>query len=200
MSTQTIFLTAGATSKSVDISLVQKAAATSPGDPLTGLAFNSSGLQAYYRKGATGTLTAITLATQTVGGAYSSGGFVELSGTNAPGVYRFDIPDTVIATAGEANIFISGHASLAAHQVKIVVTDFDLFDRSANLRKAITEVSQPATGSVPTPEQILLALYQERLNWLYSGSQKIVYKLDGVTIAYTINLNSSGSPSGGTRA
>jgi len=66
--------------------------------PKTGLVFNTSGLTAYYRRGATGTATAITLVTQTVGGAYSSGGFVETDATNMPGNYRLDLPNAVIAT------------------------------------------------------------------------------------------------------
>ena len=62
----------GATSQSVEIFVQDSSVTTGAG--LTGLAYNTSGLTAYYRRGATGTATAITLATQTVGGAYSSGG------------------------------------------------------------------------------------------------------------------------------
>jgi hypothetical protein len=127
MSTQTTFKTAGATSRHVDIELVQKAAATSPGDPLTGLVFNTSGLTAYYRLGITGVLTAITLATQTVTGAYSSGGFVEIDSTHAPGGYRFDIPNACIATAGECNIWLTGAANLATHHLKIIVEAVDMY-------------------------------------------------------------------------
>jgi hypothetical protein len=127
MSSQIIFKTAGATSKHCDVQLEQKASG-SPGDPITGLAFNTASFTCYYRVGATGTLTAITLATQTVGGAWSSGGFVEISSTNAPGGYRFDIPNAVIATAGESNIWFNGATNLRAHQLKIIVTGVDLYD------------------------------------------------------------------------
>lgn len=144
MSTQTVFLTAGATSKTTDVFLVQKAAATSPGDPITGLAFNTSSFTAYYRKGATGTATAITLATQTVGGAWSSGGFVEVSSTNTPGLYRFDIPDTVIATAGEASVTFNGAANMATHTIKIIVTAVDLYD---TVRMGLTALPNVASGN-----------------------------------------------------
>jgi len=122
MSTQTVFVKAGATSQTIDVWLPQKAAATSPGDPITGLAYNTSSFTAYYRNGATGTLTAITLATQTVGGAYSSGGFVEVSSTNAPGLYRFDIPDAAIpASVGvRSSITFNGAANQATHTVWLV--------------------------------------------------------------------------------
>ena len=127
MSSQTVFVTAGKTSFSHDVALVQKAAATSPGDPITGLAFNTSSFTAYYRIPATGTLTAITLATQTVGGAFSSGGFVEVSSTNAPGMYRFDVPNAVLATAGVSSVTFNGAANQATHTIFYVCLAVDLF-------------------------------------------------------------------------
>lgn len=199
MSTQTIFLTAGATSKSVDIALVQKAAATSPGDPLTGLAYNTASLTAYYRAGATGSLTAISLATQTVTGAYSSGGFVEISSANAPGLYRFDIPNAVIATAGEANIVFNGAANLATHTLKIIVTDVDLYDRAVNFRKALAE-SYNVDGAAPTPEQALMGILQNLTEFAYSGTSKTVKKLDGSTTAMVCTLDSSTAPTSSTRS
>jgi len=133
VSTQTIFKTAGSTSKHTDIALVQNAASTAAGDPVLGLTYNTSGLTAYYRLGATGTLTSISLATQTVTGAYSSGGFVKIDDTHAPGGYRFDIPAACIATAGECNIWFAGApagtaGNMETHQLKIIVTAADLYD------------------------------------------------------------------------
>jgi hypothetical protein len=72
---------AGSTDQTVDV-FIQDV----NGSPLTGLVYNSSGLTCYYRKGAAGSATALTLATQTVGGAHSDGGFVAVDGTNMPGV------------------------------------------------------------------------------------------------------------------
>lgn len=66
------------------------------GAGLTGLVWNTSGLAASYcRAGAA--RAALTLATQTVTGAHSDGGFVEIDATNMPGVYRLDLPDAVCA-------------------------------------------------------------------------------------------------------
>src|SRR5450631_3310792 len=126
MSTQTVFLTAGATSKTVDLSLVQNAGAAAPGNAITGLVYNTASLICYQRSGPTTTPTAVTLATQTVGGAYSSGGFVELDATHMPGGYRFDIPNALISATGETNITFTGAASLATHTLKIIVTQIDL--------------------------------------------------------------------------
>jgi len=76
--------------------------------PKLGLTYQSSGLKAYYRKGGTGVLTEIPLATQTVDGAWSSGGFVEIDSVNAPGLYRFDIPNELLTTVIEVWLEFSG--------------------------------------------------------------------------------------------
>jgi hypothetical protein len=79
----------------------------------TGLAYNTSGLSAYYvRTG--GTATAITLATQTANGAHSDGGFVAVSDSNMPGVYRLDLPDAACATGARAvEVMVKGTGVLA---------------------------------------------------------------------------------------
>lgn len=106
--------------------------------------FNSAGLKCYYRKGATGTVTAITLATQTVGGAWSSGGFVETDATNMKGMYRFDIPDTVIASAGFAYLYFSGATNLAVVPVQIQISaPVNVVQWNG------TNVATPATAGIP---------------------------------------------------
>lgn len=69
----------------------------STGLGLTGLVFNTASLAASYAR-AGAARVAITLATQTVTGGFSSGGFVEVDATNMPGLYRFDPPDAAFAT------------------------------------------------------------------------------------------------------
>ena len=81
----------GATDQTIDV-FIQDSTSTTGGGK-TGLAYNTAGLTCYYRKGATGSATALTLATQTVGGAHSDGGFVEIDATNMPGMYRLDLSD-----------------------------------------------------------------------------------------------------------
>lgn len=108
---------AGATSQTIDVFIPDSSSSTGAG--LTGLVYNTSGLTAYYRKGATGTATVLSLATQTVGGAWSSGGFVEIDATNMPGVYRLDLPDAVIDTAGLVHLYLQGAANMAPTLVRI---------------------------------------------------------------------------------
>lgn len=121
--------TAGATSQTIDI-FIQDTTKTD-GSGLSGLVFNSSGLKAYYRKGATGTLTAITLATQTVGGAWSSGGFVEIDATNAKGLYRFDVPDTVLASSPWATLSFYGATNMAQNFSELEILAVNPFDTTS---------------------------------------------------------------------
>jgi len=111
------YVYAGLTSQTIDVFLRDSSSATGAG--LTGLVYNSSGLKAYYRKGATGTATQITLATQTAGGAWSSGGFVAVDGTNLPGIYRLDLPDAMVDTEGFVTLHIYGAANLQPTPLRI---------------------------------------------------------------------------------
>ena len=63
----------------------------------TGLVFNSAGAACYYTLPGAAAVQ-IALATQTVNGAHSDGGFVLVSDTNAKGLYRLDLPDAAIAS------------------------------------------------------------------------------------------------------
>lgn len=110
-------LYAGLTSQTIDVLLYDSSSTTGAG--LTGLVYNSSGLSCYYRKGATGSATSITLATQTVGGSWSSGGFVQIDATNMPGVYRFDVPNAVVDSEGFATVYFSGATNLVPTAIRV---------------------------------------------------------------------------------
>jgi len=74
----------------------------------TGLTFATSGLAAYYVRNQSAPV-AITLVTQTPTGAWSSGGFAEISSTFTPGVYRLDVPDAAfIAGADDVTVVVRG--------------------------------------------------------------------------------------------
>jgi hypothetical protein len=54
---------------------------------------------------------AITLVTQTATGAWSSGGFAEISSSLVPGVYRLDVPNAALAAgASDVTIVVRGAA------------------------------------------------------------------------------------------
>lgn len=71
----------------------------------TALAYNSAGAVCSYVL-PRAARAAITLATQTVTGAHSDGGFVEVDATNCKGLYRLDLPDAAIASGAYTLISI----------------------------------------------------------------------------------------------
>lgn len=151
MSSQTEFILKGSTDVTVDVALMQDNSGTNPGDPLTGLLFNDTGLVCYFREGGTGTVTQLTLATQTVGGAHSDGGFVLLSDANMPGVYRLDLSDTIVSGATDkATVVLSGFADLAPHFINIVLTDFDLQTATQDVNVASMDANTVTASAIAT--------------------------------------------------
>ena len=77
---------------------------------VTGLTFATSGLAAYYVRNQSAPV-AITLVTQTPTGAWTSGGFAEISSSLVPGVYRLDVPNAAFAAgASDVTIVVRGAA------------------------------------------------------------------------------------------
>jgi hypothetical protein len=89
------FIPPDSNDRTVYFRLVQDSTGT-VGEPKTGLVFDSAGASAYYTR-PLAAAAPISLVTQTVTGAHTDGGFVEVSAANAPGVYRLDLPDDVAA-------------------------------------------------------------------------------------------------------
>lgn len=115
---------AGSVDQTLDL-FIQDSSSTTGGG-LTGLVFNTASLVCYYRKGATGAATALTLATQTVAGAHSDGGFVAIDGTNMPGMYRLDLSDTIVATAGTVSLMLKGAANMAPLTIELQLAATDV--------------------------------------------------------------------------
>jgi len=101
------YMPAGSTSESILLEI-----RANNNNPATGLAFNTAGLIARYTRPGEAPVP-ITLANQTVTGAYVSGGFKEVDATNTPGLYRFDIPDAALAVGKDQSV-ISFHGFSAS--------------------------------------------------------------------------------------
>jgi hypothetical protein len=84
------------------------------------LAFNTSGLAAYYVRNQAAPV-AITLVTQTPTGAWTSGGFAEISSSLVPGVYRLDVPDAAFA-AGASDVTIVVRGASGTNGAVLTVT------------------------------------------------------------------------------
>lgn len=133
---------AGSIDQTIDIFIQDSSSTTGAG--LTGLVFNSAGLTCYYRKGATGASTALTLATQTVTGAHSDGGFVEIDATNMPGMYRLDLSDIIVDTAGSVSMQLKGATNMAQLPIELQIVSCDLND---TVRLGLTALPNVASGS-----------------------------------------------------
>jgi len=114
------------------------------GAGLTGLVFNSAGLVCYYVRPLAAAV-ALTLATQTVTGAHSDGGFVEVDSTNMPGIYRLDFSDAICATGVDSVVVhLKGATNMAPVTLETQLTDFNLNDVSP----LVTLANETHTGAV----------------------------------------------------
>lgn len=157
---------AGATSVTVNVFLQDSSSSTGAG--LTGLAFNTASLTAYY--GLPGAAAvAITLATQTVTGAWSSGGFVEISSANMPGFYRLDIPNAALASGRFSSILIKGATNLAPCPIEIALTATNNQDAVTGGMAGIA-VMTSGTAQAGAANSITLASTASATNGLYDPS------------------------------
>jgi hypothetical protein len=141
----------GTTSQSVNIFIQDSSSKTGAG--LTGLAYNTSGLTAYY------TFTGphcgnvdITLATlAALNSAFSSGGFKEIDSVDSPGLYRFDIPNACIA-ANKGNlctIYFQGAANMAPCLLEVEITGWNNQDAVNGGMSALPAILS-AVDAIPT--------------------------------------------------
>jgi hypothetical protein len=135
---------------SVDVTLSFRIPdATSPsGAGLTGLVFNTSGLTAYYfRERSAG--VQITLATQTVTGAHSDGGFVEISALNLPGHYRLDLPDAAVAAgASFVVVELKGAANMVPISTLVPLVGYDPSLAIPTAAQIATAVAAPSAATI----------------------------------------------------
>jgi hypothetical protein len=86
----------------------------------TGLTFATSGLAAYFVRNREAP-TPIALVTQTATGAWTSGGFAEISSSLVPGVYRLDVPNAAFA-AGASDVTIVVRGASGTNGAVLTVT------------------------------------------------------------------------------
>lgn len=141
----------GSTSKIIQFPIFDSSSTT--GALLTGLAFNSASLTAYYsREGVTGAAVAITLATTTKG-TWATGGFVAVDGTNMPGWYELHIPDAALASGAKSvSIHLKGATNMVPVPILIELTATSNQNATTggitNIDAAVT--SRMATYTQPT--------------------------------------------------
>lgn len=161
-----------ATSKSIHLYIVATDG-TPAGLPKTGLAFNTAGLLVYYRRGATGAATAITLATlANAQAAWSSGGFVQVDATNLPGVYRLDVPDAALATGVDTVLIGGTGTNIAIQPVTVDLPTDDVYAAGITVEGFFSRAFSAAYGSHTFDELVKMfaAVLLGKVSGLAAGS------------------------------
>lgn len=189
-------ITADSTDQSIDI-FIQDASST-VGAGLDGLVYNTSGLTCYYRRGHTGTATALTLATlATIGTAHADGGFKEIDATNAPGAYRLDLSDAIVASGVQ---FVTLYLHGAANMVPCVVRlKLEMPVALADITDPFFVDARPELTAVPVAnatlgEKIDL-IYQVARNKMSedtSDGKQTYYQDDGTTVFAEATVSTTG--------
>lgn len=139
---------AGVTSEIWQLFIRDSSSATGAG--LTGLAFGSAGLTAYFHRDTDTTATAISLVTMTVG-TFTSSGFAEVDATNMPGVYQFCPPNTVTASgAKSAVVLLKGATNMAPLPIEVQLTAVNVDSATAFMTSvgSVTGAVGSVTGAV----------------------------------------------------
>lgn len=159
------------------------------GAGLTGLVYNSASLVASYVRPLAARV-AITLATQTVTGAFSSGGFVEVDATNMPGVYRFDVPDAALATGvNSVVVMLKGATNMVP-----VVLEIDLvaYDPQSATNLGLSQIDAATSSRMATytqPTGFLAATFP-------AGTVANTTNIAAGTITTTTNLTTNNDKTG----
>jgi hypothetical protein len=208
-------IAAGSTDVTINVFIKNKT--LNDGSGLTGLVFDTANLTSYYiRPGANAAV--LNLVTQTVTGAHTDGGFVEIDAANMPGVYRLDLSDAILASGvGTVQIMLQGAANMAD---KVIEIQLDLVDNvwdeiltaathnvtnsaGRRLRQTASIVirEEAAQGSGTGNNQIQLDSGASAIDGAYdpaliaiiegtgAGQSRLVLQYDGATKTATVDRN-----------
>lgn len=141
-----ILETLGATSRIWQVFIADSSSTTGAG--LTGLAFNTASLTAYYHRDTDTTATAITLVTMTVG-TFTSSGFKEIDATNMPGWYQLCPPNAALASGAKSvALLLKGATNMAPLPIEVQLTAVDFTDAVRGGMTALPNATAGASGGL----------------------------------------------------
>jgi hypothetical protein len=108
---------AGAASQSIYLYILSTSG--SPPQGLTGLAYNTSSLIAYYVINGASAVAIPLVTLAAANSSWASGGFKEVDSTHCPGLYRLDLPNAVIASGKSVSIYLSGASGMQQNVTEI---------------------------------------------------------------------------------
>jgi hypothetical protein len=119
----------------------------STGSGLSGLAYNTSGLTAYYIRDGQSADTQINLASATLG-TWTSGGFIAVDGTNMPGLYEIGIPNAALAAGVDTvHMMLQGAGNMVPCVLEIEL-DAVNYQSSTGFVSSVPAVAGNVGGSV----------------------------------------------------
>jgi hypothetical protein len=132
----------GSTDRSVAVRIVDSA----DGTPETGVVFNTSGIDLWYRRegAAVVSITEATLAALTT--AHADGGFLHVSN----GIYRLDLPDAAFATGANYVDFGGTVTGMVVIGGRVRLVDYDPEDAVRAGLTALPNANAAATGGLLT--------------------------------------------------
>ena len=175
----------GSTDKSVLVFIQDSASTVGAGK--TGLTYED--LTCYYARPSSAEAH-LQHVTQTVTGAHTDGGFVEIDATNMAGFYRLDLSDAILATGVDSVVVMLKGTGIAPLPLEIQLTDFDINASLNDIADAIlkrdwTSVSGEASRSLLNAARFL------RNKWTIIEGILSVKKEDDSTEAWASQLTTS---------
>jgi hypothetical protein len=188
-----MILKKGSTDKSVYLRIID----STDGTPETGVVFNTSGIDLWYRReGAAKTsITEATLAALTT--AHTDGGFLHVG----DGVYRLDMPDAAWATGANQVVICGTVTGMIVKDVVVQLVDVDFNDSVRGGMTALPNAAAAATGGLPTVDSTNSVKIQTRFkknqalaNYPFVMTDSTNHNpATGLTVAVTRSLDGSGT-------
>lgn len=153
---------------------------------LIGIGYTIGNLKAYYTRVGSSPVE-ISLTSQTVNGAWTSGGFVEIDNNSMPGIYRFDVPNAVFSSGSSSAILQISNLSTGDKAIIIYkfqdqqTLDFTQTFPNSNIAQSIGDALNAARSSGFG-------------RWTLNDRTLSLYGADNTTIVKTFTLNSSTFP------
>jgi len=153
---------------------------------LIGIGYITSNLKAYYTRVGSAPVE-ITLTSQTVNGAWTSGGFVEIDINSMPGIYRFDIPNAVFASGSSSAILQI--SNLNTGDKAIIIYKFqDPQNIDLTQTFSVSNIAQTVGDALNAARSSSFG------KWVLNDRTLSLYGADNTTIVKTFTLNSSTFP------
>ena len=149
---------------------VQNSSLTTGGG-LTGLAYNTASLTAYYFRQGDASSTQIVLATMTLG-TWATSGFIVVDATHMPGVYQIGIPNAALTALGSVVIVLQGAANMAPVVLEIQVVAYNPNDGALGIGSYAIPLA-PTSGTVAEAWLVMDCLAGRR-NTATAGSSNTI--------------------------